>query len=339
MTSPSLRALAFALLALAALPARAARAGEPDEATRLFDKGMELMNAGQFGAACPSIERSQTLDPRPGTLFTLAECEAKRGRIARAYARYDEYLALFEGLPADRKAKQGDRPRVAREQRFALAKRVPTLKIVLPARVPRGMVVARDEVRFDPNLGGFAVPVEPGTHSVSASAPGMKPWTQSIDVPEGASIVLVVPALDTPPAVPGDLGPLAPAAPAAPEEAPRPTQRIVGGVLGGAGIAGVIVASVLGVMAKSRWKSALDAGHCLPDGTGCDPVAKGRVDDATSAAGRLADGSTAGFVVGGAALVAGIVTFATAPAAPREAATWRLVPARSGAGAALEVTF
>ena len=63
-------------------------------AEALFSKGLADMEAGRYDAACPAIGESYRLDPRGGTLFTLAECEAKAGKIATAVARYDD--ALFD---------------------------------------------------------------------------------------------------------------------------------------------------------------------------------------------------------------------------------------------------
>ena len=77
--------LAATLVSSAAWPALAA--GPVDAAKALFDRGVEQLEAGHFNRACPAIEKSYQLDPRPGTLFTLAECEAKRGRLATAVQR------------------------------------------------------------------------------------------------------------------------------------------------------------------------------------------------------------------------------------------------------------
>ena len=55
----------------------------------------------------PRFAESHRLDPRPGTLFALASCEEKRGRLAAAVRIYDEYLALCrlakEGKTLDKK--------------------------------------------------------------------------------------------------------------------------------------------------------------------------------------------------------------------------------------------
>src|SRR5579862_9466128 len=77
-----------------------------DPAQEAFDRGVAQMEAGRFDLGCPAVEESYKLDPRPGTLFTLAECEASRGRIRSAVKRYDDYLAFWAALPPDKKRKQ-----------------------------------------------------------------------------------------------------------------------------------------------------------------------------------------------------------------------------------------
>src|SRR6185369_9862964 len=114
----------FVGLAFATGPAAAAA---PDPAETLFNRGVAQMEAGAYEDACPAIEQSYKLDPRPGTLFALADCEAKRGRLATAVTRYDDYIALYATLPADKKSKQGNREKLAREQRALLGPLVPEL--------------------------------------------------------------------------------------------------------------------------------------------------------------------------------------------------------------------
>ena len=64
------------------------------------------MLAGRYDTGCPELAESYRLDPAPGTLFTLAECERKGGNIATALARYDDYLQLFNRMSPDEQAHQ-----------------------------------------------------------------------------------------------------------------------------------------------------------------------------------------------------------------------------------------
>src|SRR5690606_15567731 len=97
------------------LAERPAGAQDIAAAEALFDKGVADMKAGRHETGCKAIAESQRLDPRPGTLFTLATCEAAWGRIATAVSRYGDYLAVYARLPDDKKAAQLERFKVATE--------------------------------------------------------------------------------------------------------------------------------------------------------------------------------------------------------------------------------
>ncbi len=54
-------------------------AQEPKSSPALFDRGVADMNAGNYAAGCKAIAESQRIDPRPGTLFSLATCHRSLG--------------------------------------------------------------------------------------------------------------------------------------------------------------------------------------------------------------------------------------------------------------------
>src|SRR5262245_44629365 len=166
--SQPLRALCLASVLAMAAPAAA---GPPDRAETLFNRGVEDMEARHFESACPAIEESYRLDPRPGVLFALAECEAQRGRIATAVARYDEYLALAAGLPQDKRRKQRDREATSRKQVAALRPQIPKLTLTLPAGAPEDTRVKRDGAEVAREALGTAINVDPGEHLVTTQAP------------------------------------------------------------------------------------------------------------------------------------------------------------------------
>jgi hypothetical protein len=154
-------------------------------AEALFNKGLAELEAGRHRAGCPAIAESLRLDPRPGTLFTLATCEDRWGHVATALARYDEYLAVYERLPDDKKARQGERPKVAKAQRDKLAAEVPTLTLSLPTSAPPGTVVKRDGQVVAAAALGTAIPVDPGEYTVSTQAPNGQVWEQRITIGRG----------------------------------------------------------------------------------------------------------------------------------------------------------
>ena len=82
------RRLATALFALTLAWAPSALAQDSVTSDALFQKGIDDLAAGRYDIACPAIAESLRLDPRPGTLFTLAECYSKAGKVASAVVRY-----------------------------------------------------------------------------------------------------------------------------------------------------------------------------------------------------------------------------------------------------------
>ena len=82
---------------------------------------------------------------------------------------------------------------------------------------------------------------------------------------------------------------------------------------------------MLGGVAKGKLGSALS--NC-PTMKGCPLSDQAGVDGA----GCLADGSTAMFVVGGAAVAAGVIVLLTAPSAKPASSGWRFTPVVGKAG-------
>jgi hypothetical protein len=292
----------LAVLALASLVPLSALAGR-DDSNALFDAGVLLMEAGRYDEACPSIEHSYDLDPRPGVLFTLAECQSKRGRIAAAVARYTEYLALFEALPPAKKKLQTSRPKAARAQLAVLSPQVPKLVVTLAPGAPPGVVVERDGHVVAAATLGTSLPVEPGDHVLRVSIPGGALGETRVKLERGEhrSVVLALPALP------------ASAAAEKPDARRGPSaRRVAAFVTGGVGVAGLVIGGAMGGVALAR-KSVVDA-HCDVGGVAeaCDHDGKAAADQL----GTFALASTVGFVAGGALAVASVVLFVTEPAKP-----------------------
>jgi hypothetical protein len=329
-----------ATFGICATTASAARAAEPNPAVTAFEKGVALLESRRYDEACPLLQRSYQIEPMPGTLFTLAECENKRGRLATALSRYEEYLALHASLPRDKQLKQGDRPEIARAQKADLEQRAPSLRVLLHANLSKDVVVTRDDLLVREGEIGASIRIDPGEHVVAATAPGKNPWQKSITAAEYGRLVVIVPPLADASPSPAPAAPLPPPAPP-----PRPSdahagagQRIAAGVSLGVGGASLVAATVLGVVAKNTWNELLS--HCKDPGarTGCRPADAPNLDRAA----RLADASTAMFVIGGAAVAAAGALFFTAPRAKSGASTaWIITPAvgATGAGALIGRRF
>jgi hypothetical protein len=168
-------------------------------AESLFRRGLEEMLAQRYATACPALEESQRLDPRHGTLFTLAECEANAGRLATAVAHYEDYLAAVSRAPVAQQSAQRDRVRVATERRDAILGEVPTLTLVLPEFTPQDVLVTRDGIALGAPALNVPLPIDPGSHVVGIQLPLGKLVEQTIVVArsEHKRVILDVPGAGT----------------------------------------------------------------------------------------------------------------------------------------------
>lgn len=141
----------------------------------MFQRGLADMLAGRYASGCPALAESLRLDPRPGTLFTLAECESRAGLIASALDHYESFLRLAADLPPDAAQRQSTRRRIAAEQRAILAARVSVLTIQLPRDAPAGTVVKRDAATVSAQALAAPMNLDPGPHAVTVAVPGAPP--------------------------------------------------------------------------------------------------------------------------------------------------------------------
>lgn len=332
-------AVAASLLLTAAFPSTAWGQSSSDQAAAeaLFKQGRDLMAAGQLAAACPKFVESQRLDPAPGTLLNLATCYEKNGQIASAWVTFKE------AATAARKADQPERARMARDKVAELEPTLPTLTIVVPGAADRpDLQIRRDGELVGRPEWGTPIPVDPGTHVVEASGPGLKTWQVSAAaIGPSAKTSVEVPILEPAPGaeMPSEAKPsavvsqaLAPSpalrtGPAEPPSAPGgTTQRMVAWVVGGAGVVGVAVGAVFGSLALSDKNSA--SSECL--GSVCSLTASNSLQDARHAA-TLSD---IAFAAGGALVVTGVVLYLTAPRARPTTANVAIGPVLVGGAAA-----
>ena len=289
-----------------------ARAGSDAPAAQaLFNEAKKLMVDGRWAEACPKLEESQKLDPGIGTEFNLANCYEHTGRSASAWA-------VFLNVAGEAKAAgQAAREKVARDRAAALEPKVSKLIISVRASdVP--VKVTRDGLDVGRSQWATPIPIDAGEHRIVASAPGKKTWEKAVRVAaDGVSVTVEVPPLQDDPnarsaeSEGGENG--------ANEEHPGRTQRLAGIVVGAVGIAAIGVGTYFGLASRSKRDDA--DSHCNSDNR-CDPDGLSLRDDA------LHNGtiSTIAFAAGGAALVGGIILFATAPKARSSQSGWQAAP-------------
>jgi hypothetical protein len=351
------------------MPAEArADTGDVVAAEALFRSGKDLLAAKDYAHACPKLAESFRLDPATGTLLALAICHERDGKLASAWGEYSDV--------ASRSKAEGrtDREVAARSKVEELQSQLSTLTIIVPdaAQVP-GLEVKRGGTAIAPAWFGTPVPVNGGTVSIDATAPGKKPRHGEITLaPNGdresvtidpledatAPAVAVVPVpATTAPTVPTATTTTAPVAPAPPgaTSAPRPGTdsaksdptldrpglsplQVTGLFAGAVGVVGLGLGTFFTVQASDKNNDS--QGEC--EGNACTQTgAKNRKD-------ALTDGNIAtGMFIGGGVLAAAGAAFViwgghrSQETAPSPATSLRLVPTSGphGFGGMLEGSF
>jgi len=223
-----LLAVAVAAAALVARPpGAAAQPAGADEARQQYEQGYQALQAGQYQAALDHYQRSYQLVARPRTLFNIAVCEEKLGRLADAVGHYKKFLEVAEAR--DAKFTQDAREKIA-----ALSRQLPAAAATEPKPPPpppvevkpppppkpravrphaaseRCLADPAGTLRVQSNLSGATVsvdglvvgatadasgdgaalryPLTPGDHDVVVERPGAAPWRERVHAAPGETI-------------------------------------------------------------------------------------------------------------------------------------------------------
>lgn len=317
---------AAALLLL--LPEQAAASDAED----LLQKGLADLEAGRVAEACPALRKSFRLEKQPRTLFHLAECEEKAGRIATAALHYDEYLDMFERLSPPEQQAEGDREKQSFKRRERLEADIPRVTFKLPESAPVGTKVTRvtkQSADAVPVALGVPLPIDPGEHWVMTEPPGGTRWEKRFFVQKGDRqlIELSVSTKDDESKMVRYSKPVEPVPVLMPQEAhDNSGRRLATWISAGVGAAGIVTGIVTGAVAWSQKgvvSSNCRGGLCSLEG-----------EDAADLASTMGTVSTVAFPIGLAGLGVALVLILTEPeearlgAAPRRAvARDRRVPA------------
>jgi hypothetical protein len=282
-------AAVVAISLLGAAPARAQSAtSDPQAAARARgEEGLRLFEASRWAEAFEAFQSADAIFHAPTLVLYMAKCRRNEGKLLEARRLYERITGerLDKAAPDRFKKAQA----TAKDELEALRKRIPRLA----ARITGAPGAAGGERA---TLDGAAVSaaalrdgqeVDPGRHVLTAEADGARPARLEVDVKEGDAAQV-------------ELG-LVSAAGSAPVVVARAERGswLPAGIAFGAGGAGLLLGVVSGAIAAAKIadvKSRCVAGDCLVSDIPERDHAK-----------TLVAVSTAGFVVGGAGLVAGTV--------------------------------
>ncbi len=279
------------------------------DARRLAEQGDEAFAVGRCDQAIPLWTDAEQRYHAPTILVRIARCQALLGKVVDAEATL--VTVLDEPLPPDAPPVFAEVRRSARADLESVRARIATLVVAIDSGGLSGD--RRIEVDGRPvDAAAAPIRVDPGKHRVRVVL-GAASWEETVRLGDGESHAVHVAFREQPGAV------------------TRSSQRLVGFVLGGAGMLTMAVGAGLGVAAVNGSHDLL--GPCGQSRQHCPPSEQGAID--TVRAEALASDLTLG---GGAALfLAGAVVVLTAPPPRREAPRIEVVP--WGMGARVEGTF
>jgi len=245
----------------------------------------------------------------PTLTLGLARAQVKLGKLVAAQESYNRIIREWSSVASPKPAFK-DALESAKTEVVAVSSKIAS--VVVTVEGPTAPVVTIDGQTVPPAAFGLKRPVDPGTHTVKASAEGFKPTEQTFQVAEGGSAEAKL-KMDKA----GDvaIAPVPPPggapAPGAPTE-PPPEGGSKGGstktlalVAFGVGGAGLVVGSITGLLALGK---AGDLKDKCPDGS-CPATEQSNVDSYKT----MGTISTIGFIVAGVGGIAGAVLLFTSP--------------------------
>ncbi|WP_438030457.1 hypothetical protein [Sorangium sp. So ce233] len=297
------------LLALTCAPAALAQVSDADRATArsLAVEGQESLDRKDYAAALDRFRRADAIIHAPTLLLGVARAQVGLGQWIAAQESYSRILR--EGAPEGSPEPFFEAIAAAQRELDALAPRIP--QVLLSVRGPDAADVTIDGEPVPRAALGVRRPVDPGEHTVRATAAGFAPVEVKLTLAEGASEAVALELKPIAPPPGASRPPLARAPDAGPVASGRGTRTTLGIAALGLGGVGVAAGAVGGLLAIGKHSDLSD--RC--PGNRCDPSLQGDVDS-YHAMGTL---STIGFVVGAVGVGAGAFLLLTAPRSPQRA--------------------
>lgn len=215
-----------------------AQTPEETRGRALFAEGQKAMEARDYATACPRFEESYKVSGVAGALLNWADCEEARGRLATALDLWKQGEAKV--------VRDAERAEFVARRIATLDPRVPRLEVVAPSPPPAELRVEIDGRVVSASSG--AIPLDPGKHTLRASAKGMLPEDHTFELApaEVKRLPLDGKPAAAAPVASASASATATAPPIAPAGAGMSGLSIAGWALGAAGVAGLIGFGVTG---------------------------------------------------------------------------------------------
>lgn len=323
---PSSRSLfASALLGVSLVGLSAPAAAQTDEqragARTLATEGALAFNEGRFKEAVDLFNRAESLVHAPPHLLFMARAHAKLGQFVKAREAYMKIVK--EQLAPSSPQAFRDAQVTAEEERKLVEPKIGRLQIkVEGAATTKDLSLAVDGQPISAVLLGVPQPMDPGTHTVTATATGFKAQPATVTLKEAergaVTIKLEVDASAPPaagpvtgaPAPDGSVLTTNPGGPPSDSGASGGSSGMrIGSYVGfGVGAVGIALGTVFVMKSASNRKDADEAAaDCAP----CDkngPLAQkiSALDDDARSAQTL---GIVGYAVGGVGIAAGVTLF------------------------------
>lgn len=256
-----------------------AQGNSQGRADTLYKEAVELFKAGNVKGACAKLDESFNLDPKTQTLFSLAKCRQREGRVATAWMQFNELVKRGE--------REGDAAKLA-EYKAKLAevdRLVPRATLRLESH-PEVTEVRLDGRPLPRSEWSAPVPVDPGEHVFHFAGTGKLDAERRVTLRESETITIDIDPLRD--AAGGAAQPSGDGASVSGDASTKGSSPTLGYILGGVGIAAIGVGTVTGIVAINHKSTADDRFDAR------DPSFK----DSDDAASSMALVSTISFVVG-----------------------------------------
>jgi serine/threonine-protein kinase len=277
------------------------------------------------------------MDPQLGTLLYLADCYDQIGKTASAWASFRDAVEIAM-------QRHDDRENDARKRLQEIEPRLSRITINFGPGTPHDVEIRQDGQLVSSAAIGTAIPVDPGTHVIVATAPGFQDLLRETQVPAGPASVRIVigdmlrtqltatatKPVATPQQTTAPVSSAHQPAPGAKDRGSEHTgsaQRSVAYSLVGAGIVGIGLGTTFAVLTNGK-VSDRDHANACSSGFGCNLAEAQHIRELTDDARRDATIANLGFAVGAAALIGGAVLLLAErePAAASKAGAVRAVP-------------